>query len=135
MLGSCLLFSPEDGGHTFLRNVRWLSTDYMALYPRRQNSSYLNHPEYVRAHAGYALERSQAQMLPSQIFKRFHRTDRRSDNALDSYSGDVQFESRQDMGYLEVFRYFPQPLQANPLIIPLLRHNRLLPNPFNSSFI
>jgi hypothetical protein len=26
-----LLFSPEDGGDMFLRNVWWLSTDYMAL--------------------------------------------------------------------------------------------------------
>jgi hypothetical protein len=30
-----LFFDPEDGGDTFLRNVGWLSTDYMALYPRR----------------------------------------------------------------------------------------------------
>jgi hypothetical protein len=29
------LFGPEDGGDMFLRNVGWLSTDYMALYPRR----------------------------------------------------------------------------------------------------
>jgi hypothetical protein len=34
---SGLLFDPEDGGDIFLRNVGWLSTDYMALYPRRQN--------------------------------------------------------------------------------------------------
>jgi hypothetical protein len=27
-----LLFYPEDGGHMFIRNVCWLSTDYMALY-------------------------------------------------------------------------------------------------------
>jgi hypothetical protein len=30
-----LFFDPEDGGDMFLRNVRWLSTDYKALYPRR----------------------------------------------------------------------------------------------------
>jgi hypothetical protein len=30
-----LLFDPEDGGDTFLRNVASLLTDYMALYPRR----------------------------------------------------------------------------------------------------
>jgi hypothetical protein len=30
-----LFFDPEDGGDMFLRNAGWLSTDYMALYPRR----------------------------------------------------------------------------------------------------
>jgi hypothetical protein len=30
-----LFFGTEDGGDMFLRNVPWLSTDYMALYPRR----------------------------------------------------------------------------------------------------
>jgi hypothetical protein len=34
----CLFFYPEDGGDMFLRNVGWLSTDYTALYPRRQDS-------------------------------------------------------------------------------------------------
>jgi hypothetical protein len=29
-------FEPEDGGEMFLRNVGWISTDYTALYPRRQ---------------------------------------------------------------------------------------------------
>jgi hypothetical protein len=29
------LFDPEDGGDMFLRNVGWLSTDYMTLYPRK----------------------------------------------------------------------------------------------------
>jgi hypothetical protein len=33
-----LFFDPEDGGDMFLRNVGWLSTDYMALYTRRQCS-------------------------------------------------------------------------------------------------
>jgi hypothetical protein len=28
-------FDREDGGDVFLRNVGRLSTDYMALYPRR----------------------------------------------------------------------------------------------------
>jgi hypothetical protein len=32
-----LLFDPENGGDMFLRNFGWLSTDYTALYPRRQN--------------------------------------------------------------------------------------------------
>jgi hypothetical protein len=32
-----LFFDPEDGGDMFLRKVGWLSTDYMALYPRRYN--------------------------------------------------------------------------------------------------
>jgi hypothetical protein len=33
-----LFFDPEDGGEMFFGNFGWLSTDYMALYPRRQNS-------------------------------------------------------------------------------------------------
>jgi hypothetical protein len=33
------LFSREDGNEMFLRNTGWLSTDYVALYPRRQKSS------------------------------------------------------------------------------------------------
>jgi hypothetical protein len=35
-----IFFDPEDGGDMFLRNVGWLSADYMALYHRRYNSSY-----------------------------------------------------------------------------------------------
>jgi hypothetical protein len=34
-----LFFDLEDGGNMFLRNVGWLSTDYMALYHRGQYSS------------------------------------------------------------------------------------------------
>jgi hypothetical protein len=34
-----LFFDPEDGDDTFLRNVGWLSRDYMVLCPRRQYSS------------------------------------------------------------------------------------------------
>jgi hypothetical protein len=30
-----LFFDPEDGGDTFLRNVRYNFTDYTASYPRR----------------------------------------------------------------------------------------------------
>jgi hypothetical protein len=30
---------PEDGGDMFLQNVSWLSMEYMALHPRRKNSS------------------------------------------------------------------------------------------------
>jgi hypothetical protein len=30
-----LLFNPEDGGDMFLRNVRWLLTDYTVLYLKR----------------------------------------------------------------------------------------------------
>jgi hypothetical protein len=33
-----LLFNLEDGDDMFLRNVVLLSTDYMAFYPRGQNS-------------------------------------------------------------------------------------------------
>jgi hypothetical protein len=33
-----LFFDPEDGSDMLLRNVGLLSTDYTALYPRRQNS-------------------------------------------------------------------------------------------------
>jgi hypothetical protein len=32
-------FDPEDEGNMFLWNTDWLSTDYMVLYPRIQNSS------------------------------------------------------------------------------------------------
>jgi hypothetical protein len=45
MLVSCLAYSlnPEGGGNMFLHNIRQLSMDYIALYPRRQNASfYLN---------------------------------------------------------------------------------------------
>jgi hypothetical protein len=41
----CLFFDTENGGDMFLRNVCWLSTDYTALYPRRQNSSLLWEPQ------------------------------------------------------------------------------------------
>jgi hypothetical protein len=34
-----LFLDPEDGGHMFLRNVGFLSTNYTALSPRRWNSS------------------------------------------------------------------------------------------------
>jgi hypothetical protein len=34
-----LFFDPEGGSDIFLRNVCWLSADYTALYPKRQNSS------------------------------------------------------------------------------------------------
>jgi hypothetical protein len=34
-----LFINPEDGGDMFLQKVGWLSTDYIALYPRRQDSS------------------------------------------------------------------------------------------------
>jgi hypothetical protein len=33
-----LLFIPEDKNYMFLRNMGWISTDYMVLYPRTQNS-------------------------------------------------------------------------------------------------
>jgi hypothetical protein len=35
-----LFFDPESGGGMSLRNIGWLSTDYTALYPRRQNSNF-----------------------------------------------------------------------------------------------
>jgi hypothetical protein len=34
-----LVFDPEDGGDTFLRNVGCISTDYTASHPRRWYSS------------------------------------------------------------------------------------------------
>jgi hypothetical protein len=34
-----LFFDPQNGGYTFLWNVGWLSTDYMAFYHTKQNSS------------------------------------------------------------------------------------------------
>jgi hypothetical protein len=36
-----LLFHPEDGSGMSLQNVSSLSLDYIVLYPRRQNSSYI----------------------------------------------------------------------------------------------
>jgi hypothetical protein len=33
-----LSFEPEDGGDMLLRTFHWVSLDYTALYPRRQNS-------------------------------------------------------------------------------------------------
>jgi hypothetical protein len=36
-----LFFDPEDGSYLLLRNVRWLSPDYTALYHRRQKSSWM----------------------------------------------------------------------------------------------
>jgi hypothetical protein len=36
---SAHLFDPEDGGDMFLRDISWHSTDYTALYPRRESSS------------------------------------------------------------------------------------------------
>jgi hypothetical protein len=34
-----LLFNFEVGGDMFLHNISWLSVDYLALYPKRKNSS------------------------------------------------------------------------------------------------
>jgi hypothetical protein len=34
-----LPFNPEDVGDTFFRYIGWLSPDYMALHPRKYNSS------------------------------------------------------------------------------------------------
>jgi hypothetical protein len=39
----CSFYDLEDGGDMFLRNVGWLSTDYMSLYPKRWYSSYLTY--------------------------------------------------------------------------------------------
>jgi hypothetical protein len=39
LLHDSFLFGTEDGGDMFLQNVGWLSTEYTALYPKRQNSS------------------------------------------------------------------------------------------------
>jgi hypothetical protein len=35
-----LFFNPEDGSNMMIQNFTCLSTDYMALYPRRQYFSY-----------------------------------------------------------------------------------------------
>jgi hypothetical protein len=54
-----------------------------------------------------------------------------SGNAVDFYSEGAVFESR--LGYRlswEVFRGFPQSLQAYVGILPLLGQDRFLPNPF-----
>jgi hypothetical protein len=34
-----LFFDPEDGGNIFIQNASCLSTNYTALYPRRENFS------------------------------------------------------------------------------------------------
>jgi hypothetical protein len=34
-----LFFNAEDGGDVFLRNIGWLSTDYIAFYPRIKTCS------------------------------------------------------------------------------------------------
>jgi hypothetical protein len=36
-----LFFNPEDGSYIFLRNVGYLSTDYMALYSKGHNSFFI----------------------------------------------------------------------------------------------
>jgi hypothetical protein len=41
------IFDPKNGGDIFLRNISWLLTDYMALYPRRQNYS-AHHTFYIK---------------------------------------------------------------------------------------
>jgi hypothetical protein len=53
------LFSyPENGGHSFLRNVGCLSTVYKALYPRRENSPLLPLWEPQILHCYYEICRS-----------------------------------------------------------------------------
>jgi hypothetical protein len=34
-----LFFDPEDEGDMLLQNIGWISGDYIALRPRRRNSS------------------------------------------------------------------------------------------------
>jgi hypothetical protein len=59
-----LFFNPEDGGDISLRNVGLLSTDYAALYPRRQNSSH--HP--LREHQNlHILDVGSQQTTPRNI--------------------------------------------------------------------
>jgi hypothetical protein len=58
LLGTCfklfsclrLFFDPEYRDDIFLRNVGCRSTDYMALYPRRQNSSLHIHFNILRSY-------------------------------------------------------------------------------------
>jgi len=51
------------------------------------------------------------------------------------YSRGAQFEIGRDSGYRnDVFRDFPEHHHANRRLVPLLRHNNLLLNPFTSSF-
>jgi hypothetical protein len=52
------------------------------------------------------------------------------------YSRGPQFEIGRDSSYRnDVFRDFPEHHHANRRLVPLLRHNNLLPNTFTSSFI
>jgi hypothetical protein len=39
----------EDGGHIFLGNIGWLSTDYTQSYPKRSRSSILNVFSLIKA--------------------------------------------------------------------------------------
>jgi hypothetical protein len=41
LISFVLFFDPEDGGDIFLRNVCWLSTDYVVLYLRIRKPWYL----------------------------------------------------------------------------------------------
>jgi hypothetical protein len=68
-----LFFDPEDGGDMYLRNVGPLSADYIALYPRRQNSSgsendslLLLQQERSKVERLKACNASAAQVQPSQ---------------------------------------------------------------------
>jgi hypothetical protein len=60
-----LSFYPEDGGNVFLQNVKWFSTDYMKLYPRRQDSPHF----YVKHFFLSEIQKLIAIFLSSQITK------------------------------------------------------------------
>jgi hypothetical protein len=48
-----LFFDPEDTGDILFLNVNWLSTDYTALYPGRQNSSIIVYSEKEKKNLTY----------------------------------------------------------------------------------
>jgi hypothetical protein len=56
----------EDGGDMFLWNADWLSTDYMVLYPRRQNN--LDNTTNMGAHSSVVAWGTMLQAATSQIF-------------------------------------------------------------------
>jgi hypothetical protein len=69
-------------------------------------------------------------LLSLRMFCVTYRAEWRAGKSLDSYSGDVRFECDQDADYLDIFRGFLQFSQTNSVVLLLLGHGHLPPNPF-----
>jgi hypothetical protein len=59
-----LFIDPDDGSKMFLRNVGWLSMDYMAFYLRRQNSRCTLVKRVCMVWCGFYVIRVEATWLP-----------------------------------------------------------------------